>query len=341
LTGSSNTMAAGGEPAVDMRAAWEEFVSGRAELPGIRQEILLSWRRCRDELAIDPSRNHAQTPDDEPTTLAAASAAAELGAAAASIAADVEALGGVVVATDGEGRVLGAWGEHAAMTRAHDWNLVPWASWLEVSTGTTAVALALRSHAPVAVNRAEHWCEALHDLSCAAVAVRDPATGEAIGVIDISIWGGPLPPEVVGWLGSTAAEIEQRLTVRAVRAPLTGTLAASPPKRLIGVRGNRFVVVRVDEIRRVEISDRIVWLDTDSGRVRTNARSLDELEPGLQLAGFVRINRHTLVNVDRVREIEPGLKGGMWLLIDGADRMIPISRRRFAVLAAALEAIGR
>ena len=52
--------------------------------------------------------------------------------------------------------------------------------------------------------------------------------------------------------------------------------------------------------------------------------------------GFVRINRRTLVNLGRVRELRPGFKGGVWVLVDGSSTPIDVARRRVPALRAAL-----
>ena len=66
------------------------------------------------------------------------------------------------------------------------------------------------------------------------------------------------------------------------------------------------------------------------------SRGLDQLEQSLGPAGFVRVSRTTLVNVDCVREIVPAFKGAVWIVVDGVDSHVVVSRRRVAALRSAL-----
>jgi transcriptional regulator of acetoin/glycerol metabolism len=230
--------------------AWERFAAGEEFVEGIRPEILDSWLRCRDEHRVDPQRDRAPLADAAPPPSAEESVvAAELGAAAARLALDVEAAGGVVAVADGRGRVLATWGESPSARRGGEQNLGPLFSWAEHSTGTTGVGTALASRGLVCVNRFEHWCSAFHDWSCAALAVRDPVTGAAVGAIDISVWDRPLPPAATDWLRAAVAGVEERLRLRVA----LGVASPTPPQpqpglgpeRLVGVRGARLVLVPV------------------------------------------------------------------------------------------------
>ena len=313
--------------------AWERFVGGEAVTDGVRPQILLSWHRSRDDYAVDPGRERAPLADEAPAPAAAATVAAELGAAAMSVASAVEALGGVVAVGDGGGRILAAWGDPGAVTRGREQNLNPLFAWSERATGTTGIGMALHADGAVAVTRSEHWCAAFHDSTCAAVAVRDPADGRALGVIDVSVWNRPLPPRVLPWLERSAAAIEAHL---ARLTPPRRRRAAPAPDRLVGIRGRAQIVVAVPAVRTVEVDEGIVWLDTDDGRLRTRARTLSALETRLAGAGFARVSRERLVNLARVRELVPARSGGGWLVLDGGGVRVEVSRRRLPSLRRSL-----
>jgi DNA-binding LytR/AlgR family response regulator len=67
-------------------------------------------------------------------------------------------------------------------------------------------------------------------------------------------------------------------------------------------------------------------------------RGLGRLADGLAARGFLRVHRRFVVNLDRVREIEPAFKGALWLVMDAGPRreVVPVSRRRAAELRRAL-----
>jgi transcriptional regulator of acetoin/glycerol metabolism len=316
-------------------AAWERFASGDDVTGGVRPEILASWLRCRDDFGVDPLRDRALPADDDPSLPPEESiVAAELGAAAMRVAPDVAELGGVVVVADGRGRMLASWGDERTAGRGREQNLGPLYSWAEPSTGTTAVGTALAAGS-VVVRRFEHWCSAFQDWSCAAAAVRDRA-GRPAGVLGISVWNRSLPRRAGGWLSSAAGEVERRLAARPVRIGGSPARAQLVSQRLVGERGGRTVIVPVSSVRVAAVEQGLVWLDTDDGRVRAAARGLDELERRLAPAGFLRVSRVAVVNLDRVREILPAFRGGVWVVLEGLDSPVAVSRRRVPLLRDAL-----
>ena len=158
-----------------------------------------------------------------------------------------------------------------------------------------------------------------------------------------------------GWVGSAELADGARVTVEPVtsadrvvgvlvRADASGgdvlpALREPAPvvsDRLVGVRGGRLILVSLQAIRFVEMVDGLVWLDTDDGRLRAPGRGLEQLEQRLEPGGFLRVSRQTLVNLQRVRELSPGFKGGFFVLMDGSTEAISVSRRRVPALRAAI-----
>jgi DNA-binding LytR/AlgR family response regulator len=359
--------------------------------------------------------------------------AAELGAAAATVAVRAEGASAAVSAGDGAGRVLGGWGDRDTLNRARVQNFGPTFVWSEEMAGTSAIGTALATGRFVEIDRFEHWCLGFHRYSCAAVSIRDPTTAESVGTISVTVFGRPLPVGASSWLTDASTTLETRLRARAARASaelvaayqarsrarfgsaaldiggrvvaaddaaqaaladpdgtmrrlvravveraraeqgwmgaaefgsggvvelepvysaqhhVIGVLAAiTEPRnpasrpdlfahgRLAGTQGDRIVLVADNEVRFVEVVDGALWLDTDRGRLRAPGRSLDESEPVFARRGFLRVNRRTLVNLARVRELRPGFKGGVWILVDGSSAPIDVSRRRVPALREAL-----
>lgn len=325
------------EPAERLTAdAWETVAGGGSAVEGVRPEIVDSWIRCRDDFGVAPTRDRALPADADPLLAPAESVvAAELGAAAMSIAPELAELGGVVVVADGRGRMLSAWGDERAERRGREQNLGPLYSWAEPSTGTTGVGTALVMRGAVAVRRYEHWCAAFHEWSCAAVAVRAPE-GRPVGVVGVSVWRRPLPDRSAAWLTDAAGAVEKRLEGRLATASPEPSIAAAPvPGRIVGQRAGRTIVLPVDAVQAVTLDNGLIWLETEDGRLRAAARGMDELERRLAPAGFQRVSRTAIVNLHKVREIAPSFKGGVWVVTDGGIT-IAVSRRRVPVLRAAL-----
>jgi hypothetical protein len=197
-------------------AAWERFVRGEDQVPGVRPEVAISWHRCREQYRVDPHLTHApvavaevdHTPEHDVVF-------AELGFRAASVAHEVGNIGGVVTVADATGRILAEWGDEATLARATDANLAPWFCWSESAAGTNGMGTALEAHGPVLIRAAEHWCQAFHSWVCAGVAVRDVVTREPIAVLNISCWRNQLPASAGGWLANAVTKTQCTLRNRA------------------------------------------------------------------------------------------------------------------------------
>ena len=197
-------------------AAWERFVRGDDQVPGVRPMVAISWHRCREQYRVDPHLTEApvavaeldHTPEHDVVF-------AELGFRAASVAHEVGNLGGVVTVTDATGRILAEWGDQATLARATASNLAPWFCWSESAAGTNGMGTALEAHGPVLIRGAEHWCQAFHNWVCAGIAVRDVVTREPIAVLNISRWRGQLPASADGWLANAVTKTQATLKRRA------------------------------------------------------------------------------------------------------------------------------
>ena len=86
------------------------------------------------------------------------------------------------------------------------------------------------------------------------------------------------------------------------------------PARVTVRDGERFLLVRTADVAFAESEGNYVCLNTKDGRFRmrsTLAALLERLDP----KQFARIHRRTLVNLDAVREIRPGVHGDFDVLL--------------------------
>ncbi|HZZ46714.1 MAG TPA: LytTR family transcriptional regulator DNA-binding domain-containing protein [Pseudonocardia sp.] len=197
-------------------AAWERFVQGEDQVPGVRPEVAISWHRCREQYRVDPHLTEAPVAVAETEhTLEHDVVLAELGFRAATIAHEVGSLGGIVTVTDATGRILAEWGDPTTVAKATAANMAPWFSWSECATGTNGMGTALEAHGPVLIRGAEHWCQAFHSWVCAGVAVRDVVSREPIAVLNISSWRSQLPASAGSWLANAVTKTQCVLRKRA------------------------------------------------------------------------------------------------------------------------------
>ncbi|HEX3753427.1 MAG TPA: LytTR family transcriptional regulator DNA-binding domain-containing protein, partial [Streptosporangiaceae bacterium] len=169
---------------------------------------------------------------------------------------------------------------------------------------------------------------------------QDPAWTGSTQVF-VPFLGAPVPvvarpvltgTQVIGaLLAFTSADPGPGLAVTAAEpaAPLAGP---GPGRlllsRVVAVRDDRWVLLDPREIRFAEADRNNVWLTSDQGRLLAAARSLDQLEHQLTDKGFLRVHRRFLVNLGRVREVEQGFKGTLYLATDvQAREVVPVSRR--------------
>jgi sigma-54 dependent transcriptional regulator, acetoin dehydrogenase operon transcriptional activator AcoR len=111
----------------------------------------------------------------------------------------------------------------------------------------------------------------------------------------------------------------------------------SPPPRIVGVSGERMVLLRRPEVRFAEADGNDVWLVTDEGRLQAAVRGIDRLEEELAGGEFLRVHRRFLVNLSCVRAVERGPRGELSLIMDGTGReAVPVSRRNVNAVRHAL-----
>jgi sigma-54 dependent transcriptional regulator, acetoin dehydrogenase operon transcriptional activator AcoR len=111
----------------------------------------------------------------------------------------------------------------------------------------------------------------------------------------------------------------------------------SPPARIVGVSGERMVLLRRPEVRFAEADGNDVWLVTDEGRLQAAVRGIDKLEEDLAGGEFLRVHRRFLVNLSCVRAVDRGARGELSLIMDGAARgAVPVSRRNAPAVRRAL-----
>ena len=107
-----------------------------------------------------------------------------------------------------------------------------------------------------------------------------------------------------------------------------------PIRRLAAKRGNRFVIVPLKDVVRVAIEDKLVFAYTEKEHFSVE-RTIADLEGLLEPAGFLRISRGELVNVEMVRELIPWFSGTWRVRLAGGGEH-DVSRERAKKLREAM-----
>lgn len=115
--------------------------------------------------------------------------------------------------------------------------------------------------------------------------------------------------------------------------------AARPPdrrlERVVVRDGAKVDVIPCDKLDYIEAQDDYVLLYAE-GKRRLKQQTISALEAALDPSRFVRIHRSYIVNVERVKGIEPYAKDSRVALLAGGVRL-PVSRAGYARLKALLE----
>ena len=139
----------------------------------------------------------------------------------------------------------------------------------------------------------------------------------------------PVQPERVERM---LMRVRERLSGRTTQQPGAvldiARQRTGPIRRLAARRGKRIVIVPLREVIRVEIEDKLVFACTATERLLVE-KTIGELETLLQPAGFLRISRGELVNLEMVRELMPWFSGTWRVkLSNGEDRDVSRERAR-------------
>src|SRR5215467_861392 len=91
-------------------------------------------------------------------------------------------------------------------------------------------------------------------------------------------------------------------------------LRRGPPTRFAVRKNKRIVLLPLRAVLWAGVEDRLVFLHTATERFLSD-RTIGELEETLKAAGFFRVNRSEVVNLEHVREVAPWTSGSCRLTL--------------------------
>lgn len=179
----------------------------------------------------------------------------------------------ILVVADAQGRVLWRSGSPAVLGNADRLGFVEGAHWGEGAVGTNAIGTALVSQRAVQVFSAEHFLRSRHPWKCAGAPIRDPRTGQVIGVVDISGPAATVHPTTVALVDAVARLAESHLRsehdrtlnrLRALAAPILARMGS--PALAVDTEGWVAAVDAMPLHNRILLPDQMgpgrVWLAT-------------------------------------------------------------------------------
>ena len=206
------------DPVAHARAlarAHERSLSGEEAPVGVRELVADSWKRSL-AAGVAPEADGAPVvlTDDQLEN------ARERSPLARAVEAILDTLSGldaearhVVAIGDAEANLLWVTGNVAAVDLAREMHFQEGAAWSESAAGTNAVGTAAALDHAVQIFSAEHLVAAVHAWTCSGAPIHDPATGELIGVVDLTAELRTAHPHTLSLatLAARAAEITLRL----------------------------------------------------------------------------------------------------------------------------------
>jgi hypothetical protein len=237
--------------AQELRFAWELFLGEDEGDPDVRGPIADSWRRSLDA-GVDPTgRQLAPVVEDE-LEVHERYEEHPLGRHAALIHACLsemaEEAGYLIVISDATGVLLSIEGSGAVRRRAAEMmNFAEGVLWSEPGAGTNAIGTAIAANHAVQVFGPEHFNEPVQRWTCSAAPIRDPDTGELLGVIDLTGDFSTVHPHSLAVATATAQAVETalRMELQEIDARLRNRygdrVAPSPASRALVAPSGRAI----------------------------------------------------------------------------------------------------
>ncbi|HEY2650484.1 MAG TPA: GAF domain-containing protein [Solirubrobacteraceae bacterium] len=199
----------------ELARAHERGLVDLAAPEGVRELVVDSWRRSLAAGVIPEAAGASVVLDDE--ALEELRERSPLAPAVDAILATLSGLDAearhVVAIGDAEANLLWVTGNLAAIDLAREMRFQEGAAWSESAAGTNAVGTAAALDHPVQIFSAEHLVTAVHAWTCSGAPIHDPASGELIGVVDLTAELRTAHPHTLSLaaLAARAAEMTLRL----------------------------------------------------------------------------------------------------------------------------------
>ncbi len=219
-----------------MSAVYDATMAGGRAPARPRSVIEESWQRMMSK-GIEP--DGLPEPVVETDSLDTLRRASGLLAVLDEVSRNMEALvaegDNILVVADARGRVLWRTGSPAVLGLADRLGFVEGAHWGEGAVGTNGIGTALVSNRAVQVFSAEHYSRSHHAWTCAGAPIKDPRTGQVIGVVDVSGPAATVHPTTVALVDVVARLAESHLReqhdrtlnrIRMVAAPILARIGS-------------------------------------------------------------------------------------------------------------------
>jgi sigma-54 dependent transcriptional regulator, acetoin dehydrogenase operon transcriptional activator AcoR len=212
-----------------LRDALASLIGGAEPPSQVRQSISQSWQRSAG-VGLDPREFEVPYQGD-------ADPDGQLHRAARPVlervADDLETAKVSVLVTDAGGHVTDRYvSDRSLRDRLDRIHLAPGFVYAEDRIGTNAIGTALADEATSVVDGDEHFADALVGMACAAAPIRDPSSGQLLGVVDLTSFAEDANALMLPLARQAARQLESKLA-EAIPAAQRGWAELSRTERRI------------------------------------------------------------------------------------------------------------
>ena len=194
---------------------WERYMRDFASPPHVRRPIVDSWKRCKEH-GLDAHRTLAPVAveEDEVSEIWKNHSLYHV----------VEPIFNdnhvknllndsrqLLVVANPDGVLLRIEGHPRVRLQASSLHFHEGTCWLDEAAGTNAIGVAVTHKHPIQVFGPEHFSQKIHDWVCSSSPVRDPETGEVVGIIDLTGPFDTIHPHALTTVVTLSKMVEQQL----------------------------------------------------------------------------------------------------------------------------------
>jgi len=329
------------EQARALRRVYEGFQSGLDVAGSVRAVVARSWMRSVDA-GVDPVEHLAPIVMDEPEIeqrwsqhplFPVLPMLRDLLSGATTESSHM------LVISDARGVLMWIEGHHRVIEATYNMHFVCGADWSEQGAGTNALGTAIAVDHPVQIFSAEHFNRIVHPWQCSGAPIHDPASGEILGVVDLTGHLRSAHPHTLSLVTAAAGMAEAYLRHEQLR---------------------RDAILREAYLERISGATQATALVRPSGQVLSAlphgwaGEQVAGVSPGAELAlpGGVIADVEQLPGLDglvlwrrRAGSSQPEAPAGIHLVLLGerpravlADRTVELSPRHAEILGALVRA---
>ncbi|BCJ86648.1 sigma-54-dependent Fis family transcriptional regulator [Effusibacillus dendaii] len=195
----------------ELETKWTHFILDGLEPDQMRMNVYQSWKRCQS-YGIDPRQKQTSLAmsDRQMTEWVKKSHLYQISLPVLQHLSDqIQDTGHLVTLCDNNGKIMYLQGDRTIMAKAEHMNFVPGADWSEQTAGTNAIGTCIAIQQPIQIFSFEHFCEGCHPWVCSSAPIKDPLTGQLLGVIDLTGPSELAQPHTLGITVLTSLTIQQ------------------------------------------------------------------------------------------------------------------------------------